>query len=44
LAPASTGSYVGGIDGFSNSRDQSFVDFVDFVVEVPTAGTYSLGV
>ena len=41
MAPASTGSYVGGIDGFSNSRDQSFVDFV---VEVPTAGTYSLGV
>jgi hypothetical protein len=40
-ATASNGSYVGGIDGFANSRDQSFVDFL---VEVPTAGSYNLGI
>jgi len=38
---ASNGSYVGGIDGSSNARTQSFVDFL---VEVPTAGSYNLGI
>lgn len=38
---ASNGSYVGGINGSSTSRDQSFVDFL---VEVPAAGTYNLGI
>jgi hypothetical protein len=38
---ASNGSYVGRIDGSADARSQSFVDFT---VEVPTAGTYSLGV
>lgn len=36
---ASNGGYVGGIDGSSNARNQSFVDFL---VQVPIAGTYTL--
>ncbi|MCJ1687533.1 CBM35 domain-containing protein [Rathayibacter sp. VKM Ac-2927] len=38
---ASNGGYVGRIDGSSNARSDSFVDFV---VEVPTAGSYGLGI
>jgi len=36
---ASNGGYVGRIDGLGDGRSNSFVDFI---VEVPTAGTYSL--
>ncbi|WIM95163.1 CBM35 domain-containing protein [Actinoplanes oblitus] len=36
---ASNGGYVGQIDGSANSRNQSFVDFV---VNVPTARTYTM--
>ncbi|WP_198418748.1 CBM35 domain-containing protein [Cryobacterium lactosi] len=36
---ASNGGYVGRIDGLGDGRSNSFVDFV---VEVPTAGAYSL--
>ena len=38
-ASASNGGYVGRIDGLGDGRSNSFVDFV---VEVPTAGAYSL--
>ncbi|WP_228506219.1 CBM35 domain-containing protein [Frigoribacterium sp. VKM Ac-2530] len=38
-ASASNGSYVGRVDGLGDGRSNSFVDFV---VEVPTAGSYSL--
>jgi hypothetical protein len=38
---ASNGSYVGRIDGQADMRSQSYVDFT---VEVPTAGAYMLGV
>ncbi|MFT2711653.1 carbohydrate-binding protein [Clavibacter sp. Sh2036] len=38
---ASNGSYVGGIDGSADMRSDSFVDFT---VDVPTAGSYALGV
>jgi hypothetical protein len=38
---ASNGGYVGRIDGAANARNSSFVDFV---VEVPTAGTYSMSI
>jgi hypothetical protein len=38
---ASNGSYVGRIDGNADARRHSFVDFI---VEVPTAGAYSLSV
>ncbi len=40
-ASASNGSYVGRIDGAANARNSSFVDFV---VEVPAAGTYSMAI
>jgi hypothetical protein len=36
---ASNGGYVGRIDGLGDGRSNSFVDFI---VDVPTAGTYSL--
>ncbi|MFI1995597.1 hypothetical protein [Actinoplanes sp. NPDC020271] len=38
-ASASNGGYVGQIDGTTNSRNQSFVDFV---VNVPTARSYTM--
>jgi hypothetical protein len=38
---ASNGSYVGRIDGSADMRSDSYVDFT---VEVPTAGSYALGV
>nr|WP_254071204.1 MULTISPECIES: CBM35 domain-containing protein [unclassified Rathayibacter] len=38
---ASNGGYVGRIDGSTDARSDSFVDFV---VEVPTAGSYALGI
>jgi hypothetical protein len=38
---ASNGGYVGRIDGAGDARTDSFVDFV---VEVPTAGTYSMAI
>jgi hypothetical protein len=38
---ASNGGYVGRIDGSSNARNDSFVDFL---TNVPTAGTYTLSV
>ncbi|GAA0994098.1 CBM35 domain-containing protein [Subtercola frigoramans] len=38
---ASNGGYVGRIDGSSNARDDSFVDFL---VDVPTAGAYSMAI
>ncbi|PSL36507.1 carbohydrate-binding protein with CBM35 doain [Labedella gwakjiensis] len=38
---ASNGGYVGGIDGSADMRSQSFVDFT---VNVPSAGTYSLAI
>ncbi|MFN3948921.1 CBM35 domain-containing protein [Microbacterium sp.] len=40
-ASASNGGYVGGIDGTADMRSQSFVDFT---VNVPTAGAYTLGI
>lgn len=40
-ASASNGGYVGRIDGATNARNDSFVDFV---VEVPTAGAYALAI
>jgi hypothetical protein len=36
---ASNGGYVGGIDGTGNARNASFVDFL---TNVPTAGSYTL--
>jgi hypothetical protein len=38
---ASNGSYVGRIDGSADMRSDSYVDFT---VDVPTAGSYALGV
>ncbi|MFS4505275.1 CBM35 domain-containing protein [Clavibacter sp. Sh2141] len=38
---ASNGSYVGGIDGSADMRSDSYVDFT---VDVPTAGSYALDV
>lgn len=38
---ASNGGYVGRIDGTGDARTDSFVDFL---VDVPTAGTYSMAV
>jgi hypothetical protein len=40
-ASASNGSYVGGIDGSGDARSDSFVDFL---VDVPTSGSYSMAV
>ncbi|TXR58028.1 CBM35 domain-containing protein [Quadrisphaera setariae] len=40
-ASASNGGYVGRIDGTGDARKDSFVDFV---VNVPTAGKYTMGV
>lgn len=40
-ASASNGGYVGRIDGSADMRSDSFVDFL---VDVPTAGNYTLGI
>lgn len=40
-ASASNGGYVGRIDGTGDARTDSFVDFI---VNVPTAGRYTMGV
>ncbi len=40
-ASASNGGYVGGIDGLGDMRSQSFVDFI---VNVPAAGSYTMAI